>query len=153
MTILEQIQQANDAIGIGVKQFRFADISEFNQFNLSFVFEDYPCHVVQPFTTSGVWLNGRTKTTVPINGWFLRRIATDTVNFRAAEIESNYMQPMRELAKAFIKNILSSSEADDLVDPEVDEVGFTIRPEYAFLKDHLFGVSYTIHLPVREGIC
>lgn len=151
MTILEHIEQANDAAQI--RSFRFARIDEFNAFMQSFTFNDYPCNVLEPFTTSGVWLNGRTKTTVPMRGWVLKRINQDTTNFRTASVESEHLAPMRDLAKAFIKNLLSSTDAEDVVDPEVEEVSFTIRPEYAFLADHLFGVSYTINLPVREGIC
>jgi len=153
MTILEAIQQANTAVGIGIKQFQFADLTEFNAFNKSFETGLYPCHVMEPFTTSGVWLNGRVKLTVPLRGWILKPIPKDSTNFRKIELESLYLEPMRALAKSFIKNLLSSDEADDVIDPEVDDVPFTIRPEYAFLADHLFGVSYTIQLPVREGIC
>lgn len=153
MTILEHIQQANDAVGIGIKQFRFARMDEFNAFQGSFTSGDYPCHVMEPFTTVGTWLNGRARLTVPINGWMLKKLNQDTVNWRSAEIESQHLEPMRALAKAFIKALLSSDDAEDVVDPEVDEVQFTIKPEYMLLSSQLFGVSYTVQLPVRERIC
>lgn len=153
LTILEHIQLANDAVGIPIKQFRFADLREFNAFNKSFTFENYPCHVMEPFSTGGLWLNGRTKTTVPLRGWILKRIPQDTVNFRTMDVEELHIKPMRDIAKAFIKNILSSDHAEDIVDPEVDAVQWSIKPEYGLIAEHLFGVSYTINLPVRESIC
>lgn len=153
MTILEHVEQANDAVGSGIKRFHFANISEFNAFMTSFTSGDFPCHVMEPFTVTGRWLNGRTRDTVPLNGWILKVISQDTVNWRSSQVESLHLEPMRALARAFIKALLSSDDAQDVVDPEVDEVPYTIKPEYAFLSSNLFGVSYTVQLPVRQGIC
>lgn len=150
MTILEAIELGNSQAG--VKSFAFANISEFNEFMHSFESLDYPCHVVQPLTTSVAFLSGRTKTSVTVNGWFLKRINQDTTNFRSAKIESDHMEPMRALCKRFIKYLLQSSDID-IIDPEVDSIVCTIRPEYAFLPARLFGVSYTLTLPVVESIC
>jgi len=151
MTILQAIENANTTAGI--RNFRFANIAEFNSFMDSFKFEDYPMHVVEPFTTPGIWLNGRMKATIPLRGWILKRIPQDTVNYRSKQIEELHLAPMRAYAKAFIKAILSSEEADDIIDPEVEEVSFTIKPEYAFLPVQSFGVSYTLNLPIKESIC
>lgn len=151
MTILELIEQANTTADI--RQFRFARIDEVNAFMDSFTFNSYPCHVVEPFTTSVTWLNGRTKTAVQINGWVLKRIPQDTVNFKTKEVEELHLSPMREKCKAFVKALLHSDDAEDMIDPEVDQITASIKPEYGFLSAHLFGVSYQLTLPVRENIC
>ncbi len=150
MTILQAIQRANDLADI--RNFNFANIAEFNSFMDTFTHLDYPAHVLEPFTTTQVWLNGRIKTTVSLNGWMLKRIDTDTTNFRSAKIEESHLQPMRETAMAFIKQLLHDEDTF-VVDPEVDEITVTIKPEYALLPARVFGVSYNLTLPVVEGIC
>lgn len=150
MTILQAIQRANNLADI--RNFSFANLAEFNSFMDTFTHLDYPCHVVEPFTTSQIWLNGRVKTTVAINGWMVKRIDTDTTNFRSAKIEEEHLQPMREKCMAFIKELLHDDDTV-LVDPEVNEISVTIKPEYALLPARVFGVSYSLVLPVVEGIC
>jgi len=150
MTILQAIERANSLANI--PNFSFANLAEFNSFMDTFNHIDYPCHVLEPFTTTQVWLNGRVKTTVTLNGWMLKRIDSDTTNFRSAKIEETHLQPMREKAMAFIKQLLHDEDTV-MVDPEVDTITVTIRPEYALLPARVFGVSYTLTLPVVEGIC
>ncbi len=151
MKILELIQEANTRADI--RTFSFANIAEFNSFMKSFTELDYPANVVEPFQTNLTWLNGRTKTVVNINGWVLKRIDTNTFNFRTAQVEELHLEPMRAKAKLFLKYLMSSESAEDIIDPEVDGITSTIKPEYAFLPSRLFGVSYTIQLPVIEKIC
>lgn len=150
MTILEAIQTANAKAG--VTNFNFADISEFNAYMDSFNHLDYPAHVVSPFSTSVNWLNGRTKTTVTIQGWFLKRLSSDTTNFRSIKVEEIYLQPMREKCKLFLKHLMQDDDVF-VVDPEVDSIICNIKPEYALLPARVFGVSYTLTLPVVESIC
>lgn len=150
MTILQAIEQANTTAD--VRNFAFANIAEFNAFIDSFNHLDYPVHVLQPFTTTQIWLSGRVKNTVTLNGWFLKRIDSDTTNFRAKKIEEDHLQPMRAKCMAFIKALLHTND-NTVIDPEVNEVLVTIRPEYALLATRAFGVSYTLTLPVIEGVC
>lgn len=147
MTLLQTIEQANTAAGI--KTFSFARIDEFNSFLQSFNELDVPAHVIVPFQTNGVWLNGMRKVVVPLQGWVLTRLHEDTNNFRSKEIECDYMDPMRKLARNFLREVINS----DLTDPEVEQISDTIRPEYAFLNYHLFGVSYTCNWPVIQSVC
>lgn len=56
---------------------------------------------------------------------------------------------MRELAEKFLVSVINS----DLTDSEVEDVSYSITPEYMFLAAHLFGVSYTINWPVSGTIC
>lgn len=149
ITILQALELANEAAEI--RSFAFADIREFNSFNDSFKFEEYPVNVVIPFSINGN-LNQEqiaVKQVVAITGWILTRISEDTNDVRKKELEAKYMEPMRGLAKLFMKLLASSS----IVDPEVQQLAYTIRPEYYFLKDHLFGCAYTINLPIQARVC
>lgn len=147
MTILEAIEQANETVGI--RSFRFANLSEFNKFLESFEFEDYPCHVVVPFETRQEWYNNRIYNVAVIQGWVLKRIDEDTTNFKAAEIEALHIAPMRAKAKNLIREMVES----DVTNPEVERVTSSIKPEYGQLTASLFGVSYTLNWPIAEGIC
>ena len=115
----------------------------------SFEFTDYPVNVVVPFTETGVTIDSKRKATVKLDGWVLRRIPTDTNDFRSLTVETLYLQPMRSLAIKFIRKLLNT----DIIDPEVTPVNDVVRPEYAFLPSHLFGVSYTVQLPIIESAC
>lgn len=148
-TILQALEQANEAAGI--RSFSFADIREFNSFNDSFKFEEYPVNVVIPFSISGNLNQDQiaVKQLVAVTGWILTRISEDTNDVRKKELEAKYMEPMRHLAKLFMRSLASSS----IVDSEVQQLAYTIRPEYYFLKDHLFGCAYTINLPLQSRVC
>ena len=149
MTILEAIEEANTAAGIDY--FSFANIREFQSFMDSFEYTEYPRNIVVPFTLSGNY-NTNTfnlKSTVSVQGWIIRRIPEDTNDWRSAAVEVNYLEPMRALAKQFIAELLKT----DIIDQETQIINFTIRPEYAFLNAHLFGVGYTINLPVVANVC
>ncbi len=148
MTIVEALEEATKDANI--RTFGFANIEEFNAFSESFKFNDYPANIVVPFDNNGTWLNGRRKATVPIQGWILMRINdTDIPNYKTAEVEKKFLQPMRALAIKFLRNLIDS----DVVDPEREEITDKIVPEYMFLDQNLFGVSYTINLPTTESIC
>lgn len=144
MTLLQAIEQAN--IAAEIRTFRFANIREFQAFMDTFNELEYPCHVVVPFTNNGVWLNGRRKAVVPLQGWVLTRIEEDTSNFRSREVEERYLEPMRMMCKQFLYELINS----DIIDAEVNEITDTIRPEYAFLTANLFGVSYQVNIPIAE---
>lgn len=143
-TIIEYLKEANDAAHI--KTFRLADVSEYQKFLDSFEYSDYPMNVVVPFQINGRMIGGRLKQVVPLQGWIVRRIDQDT-DVRKAEAEQAYIAPMRTKATAFITALLGT----DIVDPEVNDVSFVIKPEYAFLNQRVFGVSYTMNWPIAEN--
>lgn len=147
MTILTAIQEASASAGLKLS---FANIKEFQSFMDSFVYADYPINVVVPFTSNGVTTSaGRRKATIPLQGWVLTRIPEEPMDLRSVVAEANYIQPMRAKAIAFISELLEK----DIIDPEVENISDSIRPEYAFLEAQVFGVSYTINLPVVGMIC
>lgn len=148
MTILETIQQAtNDA---GFKGLSFANLQEFAAFAHSFQFEEYPRNIVVPFTVNGrLVAQGRKKKVLVLQGWAMTRITEDTNDWRSVELEPKYMTPMRDLAEKFITQLVNA----DFIDTEVDDISYSLRPEYMWLAQHLFGVSYNVNLPITGKIC
>jgi hypothetical protein len=149
MTILEAIEDANTAAGIDY--FSFANIKEFQSFMDSFEYAEYPRNIVVPFTLSGNY-NTNTfnmKSSVNLQGWIIRRIPEDTNDWRSSAVETSYLEPIRALAKQFIAELIKTP----IVDNETQSISFSIKPEYAFLNAHLFGVSYTVNLPVVKNVC
>lgn len=148
MTILQAIQEANTGAG-AIKKLSFANLQEFNSFKDSFTFLEYPVNVVVPFTLRSQFLNGYVKDNVILQGWILTRINQDTNDWRSVQLEVDYINPMRLLAKKFVRTLLDS----DIIDSQVEAVTVSIVPEYMFLDAHLFGVSYSLTLPVRSNVC
>jgi len=146
-TVLQAIQEANTTAGITT--LAFANAQEFQSFMDKYEYSQYPVNLVLPFTVAGTNLNGRRKQVVTITGYVLRRVPEDTNDWRTLPVETAYIDPMRVLAIKFIRALLDT----DIMDPEVEAVGDTIRPEYMHTSGHLFGVSYTINLPTINNVC
>lgn len=146
-TILEAIEEANQAADIPT--LAFANLREANAFLDSFRYDQYPLNIVVPFTSNGTNLGGRRKSIIPLQGWVLRAIPQDGLDIRSIEAEREYIAPMRAKAVKFIQELLNQ----DVIDPEVEGVSDTIRSEYAFLNMLLFGVSYTVNVPIVETVC
>lgn len=148
MTILEAIQQAsNDTTGIvGLS---FANLQEFNAFKQSFDYQDWPRNIVIPPTVTGEYRNNRLKLTLQLRGWILRRIAEDTNDWRSVQLEPVYINPMRMLAFSFVRKMLNT----DFIDPEREIASITVTPEYMFLDNHVFGVSYQANIPILSHVC
>lgn len=147
MSILEILQQASTDAGF--RGMSFANLQEFNAFNDSFKFQEYPRNVIVPYNTNIQLLSNRKKKVIILQGWGITRIDQDTNDWRSLQLEEKYIVPMRERVEKFLNQIANS----DISDPEVESLSATIRPEYMWLKDHLFGVSYTINWPVLGNIC
>lgn len=147
MKVLEVIKAVNiEVVGTPLV---FAQIDEFNKFIDSFNELDYPANVLVPFQTTTIVTNVRRQVTIPLAGWIVQRIEQETVDFRSEEVEGQYLEPMRKLASRFLTDLINS----ELTDETVASVSFTIKPEYAFLSHHLFGVSYTMNWPIGFNAC
>lgn len=149
MTLLEAVEEAN--LKAGIRTFRYARIDEWNSFQDSFKFIDYPAHVIVPIRTNGSWVapGMRRKGVAIIEGWVVQRIPEDTTDFRTQKAEDLYLEPMKQLAMKFIRHMIDS----DIVDPEVNNISDSIRPEYMWLSTGLFGAAYTLQLPIVETVC
>jgi hypothetical protein len=149
MTILEAIKQANTAAEI--PNFSFANLQSFNSFHVdSFNYEDWPRNVVAPFTIQGTFDGGpHTSETLIIEGFIVRRINQDTNDWRHESVEPDFIEPMRVMARKFIRKLLDS----DIVDPQRNAAGYTIQAEYMLLNSHLFGVGYRAQIPIMKNVC
>ena len=147
MTILEAIQlSTTDA---GIRELSFANLQEFNSFMDSFNFEDWPRNIVVPPVVNGTFNGIKAAETLVLRGWVLRRISEDTNDWRSVLLEPDYISPMRDFARKFIRRMLDS----EIVDPSRDPATYTITPEYMFLNQHLFGVSYQAQIPIMKNVC
>ncbi len=145
-TMLGAVKEANEFAKI--KNFKFISLEEWKKFLGSFVAEDYPCHFAEPWKSEMVWLKGRIKTRIPMNGWILRSIPEERTEWTHEAIESEYLEPMRKLAKHFFTNLLDAT----IIDQEQDAVNITVEPEYAFLSENLFGISYQARINIIEQV-
>ena len=147
MTMLEAIIEANDTAKI--RKLSFAKIDEFQSFMDSFKFVDYPAHLVVPPSWNGRRSNGQNKVQIPFQGWVITRIPEDTNDYRSIKIEENYIAPMRSYAIKYINAFLDT----DIIDPEVEEVAWSVNPEYSLTQVGVFGVSYTFNPPINTTLC
>ena len=149
MTILEAVEQANTEAGI--RTLSFANLQEFQSFMDSFTFQEWPVNILVPFTVNGTtnMATGIRNASVSLQGWILTRVTEDPNDYRTRKMEATYLNPMRTLAKKFIKEMINS----DIVDRNVSTISDTITPEYKFLNAQTFGVSYTLNLPIRDNVC
>ena len=148
-TILETVEDAN--VTAGIRTLSFANLREFQSFMESFTFQEWPINILVPFTVNGTtnMSTGIRKASVSLQGWVLTRVKIDPNDYRTRAMEATYLNPMRTLAKKFIKAMINS----DIVDRDVDTISDTITPEYKFLNGLTFGVSYVLNLPIRDNVC
>lgn len=148
MSLLEALQEANQIDGI--KGLSFINLEHEHAILVdSFEFLDWPRNIVSPPIIQGVLKSNRSKEIVIINGFMVTRINQDTNDYRSVQIEPDFIAPMRQAARKFIIGLANS----DLTDPEVEDISFTIKSQYRWLANHLFGVYYTMRWPVRRGVC
>lgn len=148
MTLLEALEEANNSIQ-GVKGLSFANIQEFNSFQDSFNFQDWPRNIIVPPDLTGTVLDYRVKEVIKIQGWMVRRINEDTNDYRSVKIEPDTIAPMRAAARKFVLALINS----DLTDAEAKNISYRIQSEYQWLSSHLFGVFYHLDWPVRANVC
>lgn len=147
MTFLESLKQATDDAGF--KGLSFANLQEFNAFMDSFQFEEWPRNIIVPFSRNNRITGARAKRVIPLQGWALTRITEDTNDWRSVDLEPKYIQPLRDKLDTFVVSLLDHAK----IDPEVEDITYNDKTEYMFLSAHLFGVSYTINLPIVGKIC
>lgn len=149
ITIIEAATLANTQAGI--RTMSFANLQEFQAFMDSFNFVEYPINVIVPFTVNGTtnMNTGMRKAVVPLQGWVLTRVEEEQEDYRTKAMEIKYLNPMRILAKKFLKNLYNT----EIIDPETTSITDSIRPEYMFLNAKTFGVSYNANVPVRDNVC
>lgn len=153
MTIFEAIECANKSVN-GIRNFRFAQITEFNSYVDSFKFEDWPIHILVPFIITGVpsQPGGRIVKTVQVDGFFMKRIPEDTNNWRSPKIEQEHIQPMRKLCEDYLIALIRTDDVQ-MINREAQLQPWTIRPEFMFTAQHALGVSYSVLIPIVDAAC
>lgn len=150
ISLIETLDQASKDAGF--RSFVYADFETENEFQAAidkFKFEEYPLLLIPPFQSNGTWTSGRRKGILQVRGWALKRIKENTVNYRSRALEADTIEPMKVLARKFIKQMIVS----DVYDPMVTTIQDTIRGSYQFTNKHLFGAYFTVNIPIVESVC
>lgn len=150
MSLIQTIDKAS--VDAGIRSFVYADFETEQEFQAiidKFKAEEFPLLLIPPFQSNGTWTNSRRKGVLQLRGWVVTRIKQDTNNYRSRELEINTIEPMKKLAKKFIKNMIAS----DIYDPTGTAVTDTIRGSYQFTNKHLFGAYFTANIPIIESVC
>lgn len=147
-TLLDAVKWSHARAGFNDKSLVFARLEEAKEIMDKFNFNDYPVHMITPFGSKLIWLNGRVKTQIPMYGWILRRIPVKTHEYRTGAVEDLYMQPMRKLAKDFFRELLDTM----IIDQEITPVNIDLNPEYGANEIGLFGYSYVANINVLEQV-
>ncbi len=148
MNILTEFTTANTTAGIST--LAFGKLDEVQSFLDQYTTGQYPINLIVPPPFQVTFGSGfMVKQTIQLRGLVLTRIDSQPVNYRSAEIEATYIQPMRELAIKFLKALWNS----DIVDDEAKTMQALITPVYLKLNAHLFGVEYSCNVPLIEAVC
>ena len=150
MTILEALEEVNTNMRTPF-EFVYAGLNEAN-FNLDNVSnDDHPVMVVLPFTpVDNPGTSSVLKTTVDLQFFILtKKTDQQTIDFTAADIETEIIAPMRIQARAFMFRLNQHS----IVDPETAGItNIRYQPSYSQFDSNLFGVFVSASVPVMEAI-
>jgi hypothetical protein len=153
MTLLSAIEEIKSEM-TDIKTLLNADLFEANQLADALLTSEYPMILLLPISiidTPGS--SGVLKSTVDIQLYFLNRGTEIATDYSGAKIETNFIEPMRLLARRFIHKI----NEHKIIDPETRGIeARTYTPEYGLFDAHTFGVSVRAQVPIMErqtGIC
>jgi hypothetical protein len=148
MTIIEALEEVNDAL-TPVPTFIFADLNEANFLVDAIETANMPVFLVLPFTVVDTFgKSGTIQSTFELQGFmFTKKSDQRTIDYSAADVESELIQPMRLLARKFLHRL----NAHSIIDPETAGVKVTsYEPIYSSMDANLFGVFLRATVPVKE---
>lgn len=138
MTLLQALEQEVTALVPRVR-FQFANLDEanatiFDQINTS----EFPVCLILPFDiTDEGRENGRVKSSAEINAIFLTRATSEqTIDKPTSQIDSEFVAPMRSLARQFINRLDTNFEF--IEDDGISSVVHRSTHE-AIMDAHLYG--------------
>lgn len=153
MTLLAAIEEVKDEM-TAIKTLLNADMFEANMLADKLLTSEYPLLLILPIPivdTPGE--SGALKSTVDLQLYFLDRGTALTTDYVTSDIETDFIEPMRLMARRFIHRLNDHS----IIDPESDGIqSRTYTPEYGLFDAHTFGVSVRAQVPIMErgtGIC
>lgn len=149
MNILDCLESAY--MQSGAKNFSYANLSEFNVFVESLGSSQFPTLIIVPPVMTGLISSPFTKYSITLTGWALYHIHEDVSYFRSPQVEGVYISPARDIVDRFVRGLLDSG----LNDNTATDNPYTARPEYAFLAQQLFGVSFEFRWNIikQKAIC
>jgi hypothetical protein len=153
MTLLSAIEEIKSEM-TDIKTLLNADLFEANQLADALLSSEYPMILLLPIPivdTPGS--SGVLKSTVDLQLYFLNRGTDITPDYSGANIETNFIEPMRKYARQFIHKLNKHA----IIDPETRGIeARTYTPEYGLFDAHTFGVSVRAQVPIIEratGLC
>jgi hypothetical protein len=149
MTILEALEEVKTNM-YGIATQHYASLEEANVPADFYETADYPLQVILPFVpVDNLAESGALKTTVELHFFILNKYtAQKTVEFKAREVETAVIAPMRLLARKFMHKLGEHS----ILDPEVKNAITNVRyiPAYSSMDADLHGVEVIAQLAVME---
>lgn len=153
MTLLSALEEVKSEM-TDIKTLINADLFEANLLADKLLTSEYPLILLLPIPivdTPGS--SGALKSTVDLTLYFLKRGTEITSDYSGAEIETDFIEPMRLLARRFIHKLNEHA----IIDPESRGIeARTYNAEYGLFDAHTFGVSVRCSVPIMErasGIC
>lgn len=148
MTLLSALEEITDGL-TDIKTLLNADLYEANALADAMNAASYPLVLLLPVPiTDTPGRSGALKSTVDLQLFFLDKSTNDyTIDYSGAAIETDFIEPMRLLARRFIHKL----NEHEIIDPESEGIeARTYTPEYSLFDAHMFGVSVTCQVPMME---
>lgn len=153
MTLLTALEEVRSEM-TDIKTLLNADMFEANMLADKLLTSEYPMILLLPIPivdTPGS--SGALKSTVDLTLYFLKRGTDITPDYSITDIESNFIEPMRLLARRFMHKL----NKHKIIDPETKGIeARTYNAEYGLFDAQTFGVSVRCQVPIMEktkGIC
>lgn len=149
MTILEALEEVKDSLA-GLNTLIYADLNEANATETDkLTNSELPVILILPITTDDViGKSGLIKTTFPFEAFFLNKSSNLTVDYKAADMETEVIAPMRLLARRYMHLLNEHS----IIDPETPGItNINYQPVYSSMDVNLYGVRVRANVPVVEN--
>lgn len=110
--------------------------------------EEFPLMIIEQITNNGTYSSttGMRDAVIPLTGFVVTRLKEDTVQYRMQKIEAGIVRPMGKIFKDFTRKIIASG----IINP-AGTVTDSFTGAYQVTNQHLFGVSFTISLPIIDS--
>lgn len=153
MTLISALEEVRAEM-TDIKTLLNADMFEANMLADKLLTSEYPLILLLPSPiVDNPGSSGVLKSTSDLTLYFLKRGTDITPDYSTARIETEFIEPMRLLARQFINKL----NKHKIIDPETKGIeARTYNAEYALWDAHLFGVSVRCTVPIMEkntGIC
>lgn len=113
----------------------------------------FPIHILLPYEVRDTTRQGGVQGSVVImEGFFLDKIETPTIEYNTAQMDELAVAPMRALAREFFHKLEESAGEYDILDETVLNIVKRYLPTYMEFDGNLKGVHYFCDFPINEGL-